>query len=258
MRLGVRSGTRTRFLTATGHDAARHAYLKVAEGCDHPCTFCIIPKLRGTFRSRSEESILARPGVRPSRNQRAGSDRAGHVDVGPGSRHAPRRFGDAARALCKIDRAIEWIRLLYLYPATVDSELIERDRRLPKVCKYMDMPLQHALPKSCVRCCDPPTANAIWKSSRVSRARSGNYDALDLYRGVSGRKRRARRIPRVWIERAELDRVGFFAYSREAGTPGAELPNQVPEDETGPAHSSARGATPRLGDCACRTHRRRG
>src|SRR5580700_11602189 len=123
------------------------AYLKIAEGCDHPCTFCIIPALRGAFRSRSEESIL--------KEARALADSGAKEliliaqDTSMWGRDRGLRRGGLAALLERLHEVdgIEWIRLLYLYPATVDRELIAAIANLPKVCKYMDMPLQHAHPE---------------------------------------------------------------------------------------------------------------
>ncbi|MBV8722102.1 MAG: MiaB/RimO family radical SAM methylthiotransferase, partial [Candidatus Eremiobacteraeota bacterium] len=123
------------------------AYLKIAEGCDHPCTFCIIPQLRGAFRSRSEESILGE--ARALAN--AGTKELILIaqDSSMWGRDRGYRRGGLASLLERLHAVdgIEWIRLLYLYPATVDRELVTAIAELPKVCKYMDMPLQHAHPE---------------------------------------------------------------------------------------------------------------
>ena len=123
------------------------AYLKIAEGCDHPCTFCIIPQLRGAFRSRSEESILAEARALAAAGTRELILIA--QDTSMWGRDRGYRRGGLATLLERLHDidGLEWIRLLYLYPATVDSELIEAMARLPKVCEYMDMPLQHAHPE---------------------------------------------------------------------------------------------------------------
>ncbi len=208
------------------------AYLKVAEGCDHPCTFCIIPQLRGAFRSRTEESIL-----KEARALAAGGTKELILiaqDTSMYGRDRGARRGGLAgllHGLHAID-GIVWIRLLYLYPATVDSELIEAMAALPKVCKYMDMPLQHA---------HPDVLRAMLRPSNGERY----LEIIDEFRrrvpGVTMRSTFIVGFPgetpehvaylEEWIGRAELDRVGFFSYSREEGTPGADLPNHVPERE---------------------------
>ncbi len=208
------------------------AYLKIAEGCDHPCTFCIIPQLRGAFRSRSAESILAE-----ARALAVGGTKELILiaqDTSMWGRDRGWRRGglaDLLRQLHAID-GIEWIRLLYLYPATVDDELIDAMAELPKVCSYMDMPLQHV---------SVPVLRAMRRPSNGERY----LEIIDDFRrrvpGITMRSTFIVGFPgetdehvdelERWIERAELDRVGFFSYSQEEGTPGAELPNQIPERE---------------------------
>src|SRR6202041_1571787 len=122
------------------------AYLNKAEGCDPACSFCIIPQLRGAFRSRSEESILKEARALAA----AGTKELILIaqDTSMYGRDRGSRRGGLARLLAQLDAidGLEWIRLLYLYPATVDSELIDAMGALKKVCAYMDMPLQHAHP----------------------------------------------------------------------------------------------------------------
>ncbi|GAC1422806.1 MAG: 30S ribosomal protein S12 methylthiotransferase RimO [Candidatus Velthaea sp.] len=208
------------------------AYLKVAEGCDHPCTFCIIPQLRGKFRSRSEESIL----------KEAAALAAGGTkeliliaqDTSMYGRDRGARRGGLAQLLEKLNaiESLEWIRLLYLYPATVDDELISAMASLPKVCKYMDMPLQHAHPEVLRAMLRPSNGERYLEIIEAFRARVPGVTMRSTFIvGFPGETDEHVAYLEEWIGRAELDRVGFFTYSREEGTPGAELPNQVPERE---------------------------
>ncbi len=208
------------------------AYLKVAEGCDHPCTFCIIPALRGKFRSRSEESIL-----KEARALAAGGTKELILiaqDTSMYGRDRGARRGGLAqllRSLHAID-GIEWIRLLYLYPATVDSELIEAMATLPKVCKYMDMPLQHAHPDVLRAMLRPSNGERYLEIIDEFRRRVPGVTMRSTFIvGFPGETPEHVEYLEAWIGRAELDRVGFFSYSREDGTPGATLPGQVPERE---------------------------
>ena len=232
VRLGFEAEPEHDFLPRLITTPSATAYLKIAEGCDHPCTFCIIPQLRGTFRSRSEESILAE-----ARALAAGGTKELILiaqDTSMWGRDRGFRRGGLAHLLKQLDAVdgIEWIRLLYLYPATVDSELIDAMASLPKVCTYMDMPLQHV---------SVPVLRGMLRPSNGAR-----YLEIieDFRRRVPGMTMRSTFIVGFpgeteehvaelerWIERAELDRVGFFTYSREDGTPGALLPDQVPERE---------------------------
>ena len=232
VRLGFEAEPEHDFLPRLITTPAATAYLKIAEGCDHPCTFCIIPQLRGKFRSRSAESILAE-----ARALAAGGTKELILiaqDTSMWGRDRGFRRGGLAHLLRELDAVdgIEWIRLLYLYPATVDSELIDAMASLPKVCAYMDMPLQHV---------SVPVLRGMLRPSNGAR-----YLEIieDFRRRVPGMTMRSTFIVGFpgeteehvaeledWIARAELDRVGFFTYSREDGTPGALLPDQVPERE---------------------------
>jgi ribosomal protein S12 methylthiotransferase len=208
------------------------AYLKIAEGCDHPCTFCIIPKLRGGFRSRSAESIVAEARALAANGTKELILIA--QDTSMWGRDRGWRRGGLADLLAQLDAidGIEWIRLLYLYPATVDNELIDAIARLPKVCKYLDMPLQHV---------SVPVLRAMRRPSNGERYLEIIEDFRRRVPGITMRStfivgfpgETAEHVEELerWIERAELDRVGFFTYSREEGTPGAELPDQVSERE---------------------------
>lgn len=208
------------------------AYLKVAEGCDHPCTFCIIPALRGPFRSRSEESILAE-----ARALAAGGTKELILiaqDTSMYGRDRGARRGGLAqllRGLHEID-GIEWIRLLYLYPATVDDELIAAMAELPKVCKYMDMPLQHAHPEVLRAMLRPSNGERYLEIIEAFRQRVPGVTMRSTFIvGFPGETADHVAYLEEWIGRAQLDRVGFFTYSREDGTPGATLPDQVPQRE---------------------------
>ncbi len=205
------------------------AYLKVAEGCDHPCTFCIIPKLRGKFRSRSEESIL--------KEARALADAGTKEliliaqDTSMYGRDRGARRGGLANLLEQLHEigGLEWIRLLYLYPATVDRELIDTMAALPKVCKYMDMPLQHAHPEVLRAMLRPSNGERYLEIIEDFRARVPGITMRSTFIvGFPGETEEHVSYLQEWIERAELDRVGFFEYSTEEGTPGADLPGKVP------------------------------
>ena len=208
------------------------AYLKVAEGCDHPCTFCIIPKLRGAFRSRSEESIL-----KEARALVDGGTKELILiaqDTSMWGRDRGYRRGGLAHLLERLHEidGLDWIRLLYLYPATVDRELIDAMARLPKVCKYMDMPLQHA---------HPDVLRAMLRPGNGERSLEIVQDFRERVPGITMRSTFIVGFPgetdahveylESWVARAELDRVGFFEYSREDGTPSADLGAQIPAKE---------------------------
>src|SRR5665213_1561258 len=129
-------------------------------------------------------------------------------------------LADLLRQLSRVD-GIEWIRLLYLYPATVDSELIEAMAELPKVCPYMDMPLQHVSAPVLRRMLRPSNGARYLEIVEDFRRRVPGITMRSTFIvGFPGETEADVAELEAWIERAELDRVGFFTYSREEGTPG--------------------------------------
>ena len=239
----VRAGARlvqTAFLPEPEHDFLPRlvttpqatAYLKIAEGCDHPCTFCIIPKLRGTFRSRSEESIL-----KEARALAAGGAKELILiaqDTSMWGRDRGERRGGLARLLERLHEVdgVEWLRLLYLYPATVDKELIATIAALPKVCKYMDMPLQHAHSEMLRAMQRPSNGERYLEILDEFRSRIPSVTMRSTFIvGFPGEQEEHVAYLEEWIGRAQLDRVGFFEYSAEEGTPAATLPRQIPARE---------------------------
>jgi ribosomal protein S12 methylthiotransferase len=232
VRLGFEAEPEHDFLPRLVTTPSATAYLKIAEGCDHPCTFCIIPQLRGGFRSRSVESIVAE-----ARALAAGGARELILiaqDTSMWGRDRGWRRGGLAHLLAQLHEidGIAWIRLLYLYPATVDDELIDAMASLPKVCSYLDMPLQHV---------SVPVLRSMRRPSNGERYLEIIEDFRRRVPGITMRSTFIVGFPgerpedvdelEAWIARAELDRVGFFTYSREEGTPGAELPDQISERE---------------------------
>ncbi|MBC5804039.1 MAG: 30S ribosomal protein S12 methylthiotransferase RimO [Candidatus Eremiobacteraeota bacterium] len=208
------------------------AYLKVAEGCDHPCTFCIIPQLRGAFRSRSRESL-----TNEARALAAGGAKELILiaqDTSMYGRDRGVRRGGLVpllEDLHEID-GVEWLRLLYLYPATLDTETIDAIAQLPKVCKYVDMPLQHAHPEVLRAMKRPSNGERYLEILEEFRRRVPGITIRSTFIvGFPGEREEHVAYLEAWLGRAELDRVGFFGYSREEGTPSAELGEQVPARE---------------------------
>jgi ribosomal protein S12 methylthiotransferase len=204
------------------------AYLKIAEGCDGTCTFCTIPALRGRFRSRplkevvAEAERLAAQGVRELNLVAEDTTHYG-VDL-TGRPQLPALL----RALAQVE-GIAWLRLLYGYPTKVSEELIEVLATEPKVCAYLDLPMQHA---------DDEMLRAMGRAGRragylrlIARLREALPDIAlrsAFIVGFPGERRRHFESLRDFLLQAELDRVGFFAYSPEPNTPAAALPQPVP------------------------------
>jgi ribosomal protein S12 methylthiotransferase len=216
--------TAPRLLTTRGH-----AYLKVAEGCDNPCTFCAIPKWRGRFRSRSVESLVAEArdleaaGIGELCLIAQDTTRYGE-DLGE------RRDGltQLVDALLEAT-AIPWIRFLYAYPTTLDRGLLARMGEHERFCSYLDMPLQHT---------HPEMLRAMRRGGTAKRYRSILDDARELAPDVFLRTTFIVGFPGEteahfehlldFVRDVRFDHLGAFVYSPEPGTPGAELPARVP------------------------------
>jgi len=206
------------------------AYVKIAEGCDHTCSFCAIPAFRGAFRSRELESVvsetraLAEGGVREINliaqdSSHYGRDR-GEADALP----------ELLEALDRIE-ALRWIRLHYLYPNTVTDRLIEAMARLPRVVKYVDLPLQHAHPDTLARMRRGGSAAAHLRLlERFHRAMPEAAKRTTFIVGFPGETEAEFRELLEFVEAARFDHLGVFAYSHENGTPSADLPDDVPHE----------------------------
>ena len=178
------------------------AYLKIAEGCDHPCSFCVIPQMRGKFRSRRFESVvreaenLARQGVREITI--IGQDTTSYgEDLGMKD-----GLATLLRALGRIPELV-WVRFLYCYPNRLNDALIEAIAETPKICKYFDIPLQHA-------------SGPVLK---LMRRGSSGVHFLKMLEKV--------RVAIPDVEAAEFDHLGVFLYSNEETSGSFSLPDQV-------------------------------
>ncbi len=206
------------------------AYVKISEGCDHKCAFCIIPAIRGKHVSRPMEEIaeevaeLSEAGVKEVVLIAQDSTYYG-VDLGV-------RDGLARLFDTIVERApgIMWLRLMYAYPTQVTPGLIETMAKHPQVAKYIDMPLQHGHPDVLKRMKRP---NDVERTRRiVSEFRQAMPDVAirtTFIVGFPGETDDEFRTLKDFIEEMEFDNVGMFTYSPEKGTPAAEMPNQVPE-----------------------------
>jgi ribosomal protein S12 methylthiotransferase len=205
-----------------------YAYIKIAEGCDYKCAFCIIPTLRGEYRSRPGDSIVREAralAVRGVKELLLISQDTTFYGI---DRHERGALGRLLRELNRVD-GLEWIRLLYLYPTTIDDETLAAMAECEKVCNYIDLPLQHA-------------SNAVLRRMKRPGTRQ-SYDTL-LKRirtrvpGVSFRTTFIVGFPgETEADAAELcafigdhtfDHVGVFTYSHEAGTSAYQLDDDVP------------------------------
>jgi ribosomal protein S12 methylthiotransferase len=206
-----------------------YAYLKIGEGCSNCCTYCVIPSIRGGYRSRPLEALvteaqrLVSGGVREiilvSQDiTRYGSDLDGTISLAA-----------LIRRLAAIDE-LKWIRLLYAYPDGIDEELIELLKNEPKLCKYLDIPIQHISDAVLNRMNRRSTSAQI--RNLIDRLRS-EIPAValrtSLIVGFPGETVDDFMELTRFVEQSKFDRLGVFCYSKEDGTPAAEMPDQVSE-----------------------------
>ena len=205
------------------------AYLKIAEGCDHRCRFCVIPRLRGRYRSRTADSLLAEAralaasGVRELNLIAQDTTAYGRDLAGPD-------IADLLAALAGIEE-IHWLRLLYAFPSRVSARLIEVMAGHPAICQYIDLPFQHADRELLRRMGRPGDGEAYLRL--IARLREAMPDIAirsTFLVGFPGEDDRAFGQLLAFLEAARLDRAGAFCYSREAGTPAATRPDQVPAE----------------------------
>ncbi len=218
--------TAPRLLTTRGH-----AYLKVAEGCNNPCTFCAIPLWRGRFRSRTIESLveearqLEAAGITELNLIAQDTTRYGE-DLGL-RRHGLVRLVEALLA----GTSIPWIRFLYAYPTTLDEDLLRLMGAEERFCSYLDMPLQHSHGEILAAMRRGGDAGRYLRL--LERARELAPDVFlrsTFIVGFPGETEEHFRDLAAFVEQARFDHLGAFAYSPEEGTPGAALAGRVPKN----------------------------
>ena len=215
-----------RVLTTGGH----FAYLKIAEGCDKHCTYCIIPKLRGNYRSVpmerliSQAEYLAQQGVKELILVAQETTIYGVDLYGKKSLHV------LLNHLCEIP-GIQWIRVLYCYPEEIYEELIQTIKAQTKICNYLDLPIQHAGDRILKRM-GRRTSKAQLKDI-VNKLRTEIPDITlrtTLITGFPGETQEDHEELMAFVDEMEFDRLGVFTYSPEEDTPAAEMPDQIDEE----------------------------
>ena len=206
------------------------AYLKIAEGCSNNCTYCAIPMIRGKFRSRKPEAViaeaesLAKSGVKEL-----------IIIAQDTTRYGTDLFGKPSLAmllekLVEVE-GIEWIRIHYLYPEAVTDELIETMAKYDKICSYVDMPIQHINNEILRRMARRTNRAEI--ESRINKLREkipGCIIRTSIIVGFPGETDEQFQELYDFVKEAHIDRMGVFAYSQEEGTPAANFENQVAEE----------------------------
>ncbi len=206
------------------------AYVKIAEGCDNACAFCAIPKIRGRCRSRKIDDIVAEvqsltaKGVKEINLIAQDTTNYGHDLYGSPA------LVQLLKELVKIE-PLKWIRIMYSYPRYFTDELIDLIADEPKICKYVDLPLQHA-------------HNSVLKSMHRPDTRESIEALLDKIRnrikgvtirstfivGFPGETAAQYQTLRDFVEKQRFEKLGVFPYSREENTPAYDMPNQVPKE----------------------------
>ena len=215
-----------RLVTTGGH----FAYLKIAEGCDKHCTYCIIPKLRGSYRSVPMERLIAQAEELAAQGVKELILVAQETTVYGVDLYGRKSLHLLLEALCRIS-GLRWIRILYCYPEEIYGELIETIAREPKICHYLDLPIQHASDEVLRRMGRRTTKADLVRI--VKRLREAIPDIMlrtTLIAGFPGETKEQHEELMEFIDEMEFDRLGVFTYSQEEDTPAASMPDQVDEE----------------------------
>ena len=215
-----------RVLTTGGH----LGYLKIAEGCDKHCTYCIIPKLRGKFRSVPMERLIAQAEDMAEQGVKELILVAQETTVYGKDLYGKKSLHILLKKLCEI-RGIRWIRILYCYPEEIYDELIETIRDEKKICHYLDIPIQHASDRILKRMGRRTSKQEL--IDIVGKLRKEIPDIVlrtTLITGFPGETEEDHEELKEFVDEMEFDRLGVFTYSPEENTPAAEMADQVPEE----------------------------
>ena len=206
------------------------AYLKIAEGCDRPCSFCAIPLMRGKHRSTPIEDLVTEAEKLAAKGTKELILIAQDLTYYGLDLYKERKLADLLRALVKVN-GIEWIRLHYLFPTGFPDDVLDVIREEPKVCNYIDIPLQHI-------------ADPVLKSMRRGTTKSKTDALLDKMRekvpgitirttliaGYPGESQEDHQVVLDWVQEQRFDRLGVFAYSHEENTHAFNLEDNVPSE----------------------------
>lgn len=215
-----------RVVTTGGH----YAYIKIAEGCNKCCTYCIIPKIRGRYRSVPEEDILKTAEKLVENGAKELILVAQETTLYGVDLYGRKTLPDLLKKICKIPGLI-WVRILYCYPEEITDELIEVMKNEPKVCHYIDMPIQHASDK--ILKAMGRRTNRVELTERILKIRKEIPDIVlrtTLISGFPGETEEDHEEMLDFVDGMEFERLGVFAYSPEEDTPAAEMPDQIDED----------------------------
>ena len=215
-----------RLVTTGGH----YAYLKIAEGCDKHCTYCIIPKIRGNFRSVPMERLLKEAQDLAEQGVKELILVAQETTLYGKDLYGEKSLPKLLRELCKIS-GIRWIRILYCYPEEITDELIQVMKEEPKICHYLDLPIQHANDTILKR-----MGRRTSKQELIDIVQKLRKEIPDiclrttLITGFPGETQEQHEEVMEFIDTLEFDRLGAFTYSPEEDTPAATFEDQIDEE----------------------------
>lgn len=215
-----------RIVTTGGH----YAYLKIAEGCDKHCSYCIIPKVRGNFRSIPIESLIAEAKQLVEFGAKELILVAQETTLYGMDLYGEKSLPKLLRELCKIS-GLYWIRILYCYPEEITDELIETIRTEEKICNYLDIPIQHGSDNILRRM--GRRTNQQELRDIIGKLRNAIPDIClrtTLITGFPGETEEDHEELMQFVDEMEFDRLGVFTYSPEEDTPAANFPNQIDEE----------------------------
>ncbi len=215
-----------RYLTTGGH----YAHLKIAEGCDKHCTYCIIPQIRGRYRSVPVETLLAEAEQLAADGVKELILVAQETTLYGVDLYGKKSLPLLLRKLCGIE-GLKWIRILYCYPEEITDELIETIKSEEKICHYLDIPIQHASDSILGRMGRKTSRKQL--QEMIEKLRREIPDIClrtTLITGFPGETQADYETLYRFVNEMEFDRLGVFAYSPEEGTPAAEMEGQIPEE----------------------------
>ena len=215
-----------RVVTTGGH----YAYLKIAEGCDKHCTYCIIPKIRGNYRSIPMESLLQEAQQLVENGAKELILVAQETTLYGIDLYGSKKLPELLHELCKIS-GLYWVRILYCYPEEITEELIQTIKSEKKVCKYLDMPIQHASDNILKRM--GRRTNQAELRQMVGRLREEIPEIClrtTLITGFPGETEEDHEELMTFVNEMEFDRLGVFTYSPEEDTPAATMEDQIDEE----------------------------